>query len=82
MSTGNPVQSHLDLISRDGNRLSLHTSPSLSILEIMKLTSQIVKKNPKSLMIQPQINTLSKDVGEEVNQGKWEFVRYHGNVEL
>ena len=48
----------------------------------MKLTSQIVKKNPKSLMIQPQINTLSKDVGEEVNQGKWEFVRYHGNVEL
>ena len=48
----------------------------------MKLTSQIVKKNPKSLMIQPQINTLSKDVGEEVNQRKWEFVRYHGNVEL
>ena len=48
----------------------------------MKLTSQIVCKNPKSLMIQPQINTLSKDVDEEVNQGKWEFVRYRGNVEL
>jgi hypothetical protein len=48
----------------------------------MKLTSQIVFKNPKSRMSQPQNNTLSKDVDEEVNQGKWEFVRYRGNVEL
>ena len=54
--------SHLDLIYRDGNRLYLHTSHSLNILQSMKLIFKIVLKNLKPLMIQPKMNTLSKDV--------------------
>lgn len=43
----------------------------------MKLTSQIVFKNPKSLMIQPQINTLQKMWMKKWTKGR-EFVRHHG----